>query len=165
MEDENELTSLEESANPETVETDVQEHSEKSNDFLKRAAANLGGLTEKKLSKTQKWKNSKKAREEDFSSQIVTLLILVISSLNMPDEVKPNDEEIQAFSVPATKLLLRNVNVTGKLSQNALDAIGMVAALSAYYVRTSSAWRKVNEERRAKNESEKPASDDWKGGI
>jgi hypothetical protein len=53
-----------------------------------------------------------------------------------------SEDETQAFSVPVTRLLLRHVPLTSKLSQDALDVIALVGGFSAYYVRTADGWKK-----------------------
>lgn len=118
-------------------------------------------MPEVKLSKNQRYKANVKARKqataanaEDFSAIIVTMLTLILSAWPAPDDIKPNDEEINAFSVPVTRLLLRHVPIISKFSADALDALGMIGALSAYYVRTNPARKKYAIEQQAKRESE-----------
>jgi hypothetical protein len=92
------------------------------------------------------------ANADDFSTIIITLITLALSAWSAPEELKPNSDEIDAFSVPATRMLLRHVPIAAKMSQDALDALGMIAALSAYSVRTRPAWNKYNEARKVKPE-------------
>jgi len=114
--------------------------------LLARAAQNLTGQTPSKRTRTRKTKASK-ANKEDVSTLLITLLTLGVSAWNVPPDVKPNGAEISAFSVPLTNILLRHVNLTGKLTRDALDVISMIAAGSAYYARTAGAWSALNKQK------------------
>lgn len=134
------------------VDIQVDDHSN-NDDLLTSASRLIGGVT-KPLSKNQRYKLNKKAKEaakgEDFSTIIVTIMTLALSAWNVPDDLKPNDDELQAFSVPATRMLLRHVPITAKLSADALDVIGMIGAMSGYYARTRKAWTKYQESKAPK---------------
>jgi hypothetical protein len=119
--------------------------------LLSRAAQNLTGATPSKRGRPSKKTQASKANKEDVSTLLITLLTLGVSAWNVPQEVKPNDAEISAFSVPLTNILLRHVNLTGKLTQDALDVISMIAAGTAYYARTSNAWRALDDKKKNKN--------------
>ena len=133
-----------------------------SDNLIASAEKLLGGVkstdterAEKLRGYREKYKAKKKgSTNEDFSTIVVTLLTLALSAWNVPADLKPNGDEVNALSVPATRMLLRHVPITAKLSADALDVIGMIGAMSAYYARTNPAWRKYNEERRVKAEAE-----------
>lgn len=152
------------SDNASVVETVIEEHRESAGlDILAQATQ---ALEAPKLSKGQRYKANLKARKtaqaDDFQTIIATLLTLVVSAWSAPEGLKPNEDEVNAFSVPATRMLLRHVPIASKLSQDALDIIGMVGAISSYYARTSDAWRSYRlaqaENRRQKAEEEAKAS-------
>lgn len=154
------LDSNPESDQPENaVEIEVESQSE-NDDLLTSASRLVGGVSMSNMKRPNKLENDRKYRErkkskgsanaEDFSTIVITLLTLALSAWSAPADLKPNEDEINAFSVPATRMLLRHVPIAAKMSQDALDAIGMIAALSAYSVRTRPAWNKYNEDRKAK---------------
>lgn len=155
------------SENPESsnFSNEVEEQIETQGDgsfetLIKNASASLNQpQAQKGKSRTTQWRESKRAKSgaqaEEVTTFVITVMTLLLSAVQMPPDLKPNDDEIGAFSVPATKLLMRHVNLTGKLTQDALDVIGMVAAISAYGVRTGAAWKNY----RAAKDAEKAALD------
>lgn len=154
--EENESTSsnLEENQ----VIEEIEAHEEKSqSDFsfggvLDRARENLAsGLTEKPRA-TGKRYVSKRDREtqENLSSLVVSLFTMLVAAFNFPEDVKPNDADISGFSIPATRIILRHVNIAKGLTEDVIDAIAMIAALSAYWMRTSAAWAVHSTERAAR---------------
>jgi len=147
------------SPNDDSVPLEVEEHD--TGGILSQASQVLAGVTPK-LSKNQRYKQNKKARAnastEQLSDFIITLLTLILSALVIPENLKPNEDEINAFSVPATNILLRHVPLASKLSQDALDVIGMIGALSAYYIRTRDAWLAHNATRQTQPQTVTPES-------
>lgn len=141
--DENE-SEFSEVQNPDPVEVDIEEQNgggilEQANRILNQPAA--------KTIYNRRYKAKKQAQSADFSNVVVTLLTLIFASWDRPSDLKPNEDEINAFSVPCTKMLLRHIPITSKLSADALDVIGMIGAASAYYVRTREAWTLYNQAR------------------
>jgi len=139
------VVDLDTAENLNEVTLEVDKHSEK-DDLLTSAARMLGGASERpnKKENDRKYRERKKnkvsANAEDFSTIIVTLMTLAIAAFNVPDDIQPDNDEMQAFSIPATRLLLRHFPLANKLSADMLDVIGMISALSAYSMRTRSAW-------------------------
>lgn len=76
----------------------------------------------------------------------------------MPEDLKPNQDEIGLLSERITSLLLRHVNIAGKLTQDALDVIGILAVASGYYARTKSRWDAFREMREVPSEPHGPIS-------
>jgi len=152
-------SSLESDQPSNEVEIEIESQAE-NDDLLTSASRLVGGISLTNQKRPNKLENDRKYRErkktrggvsaEDFSTIIITLLTLALSAWSAPNDLKPNEDEINAFSVPATRMLLRHVPIAAKMSQDALDALGMIAALSAYSVRTRPAWSKYNEERKSK---------------
>ena len=134
-----------------------------SDDLLASAARLVGSLPpQPKLSKGARYRANKKAKQaansDDFSAIIVTLLTLGLSAWAVPEILKPNEDELNAFSVPATRLLLRHVPLASKLSADALDLVGMIGALSGYSLRTRLEWAKYNEAQKIKRAAEESIS-------
>ncbi len=112
--------------------------------LLDRARDNLtSDAPEPPKSKWSKYKASKNKNE--VTTAISSLLVLFLASWKVPDELKPNEAETEAVSNYATRLLLRHVDLSGRLTADALDVIGIVAVLSGYYARTASNWREYRD--------------------
>lgn len=134
-----------EDQNLDPVEIEIEE--QKGGSILEQADRLLNKQPVTKTIYNQRYKEKRKAKSEDFSNVVVTLLTLILAAWDRPSDLKPNEDEIGAFSVPCTRMLLRHIPLTAKLSQDALDVIGMVGAASAYYVRTKDAWSIYNQAR------------------
>jgi hypothetical protein len=80
-------------------------------------------------------KQADREKVSEFATLISTGLTLIIAAINLPPDIAPNSEEVNAFSVPLTKLLLRHLPISGKLSDDMLDIIGMIGIISGYYMR------------------------------
>lgn len=145
----NELTSST-SGDDSIVKTVIEEHKTSGDDLLTLASQSLQSLpVGKNHQKNANYKANLKARkaavtsanQEEISTIVITLLTLIISGLNIPSNIKPNEEEVNGFSVPVTRLLLRHIPVVSKLSADALDIIGILGTISAYYIRTGDDWK------------------------
>jgi len=95
-------------------------------------------------SKPQPEKKPTKAQEkeaadlgEDFPTIFTSVLALAFSALAMPEEIKPNKDELGAVSYHATRILLRHIDVTNKLNADALDVIGILSTGAGWYMRVS----------------------------
>lgn len=147
----------ENAVDPAAVELEVDEHTEDV-DLLAKATQVLSGGME--LSRNQAYKQRRKAKEtakvEDLQTTVVLILTLALSALTIPEDLKLNEDEKQAFAVPATRLLLRHVPLASKLSADAIDIIGMIGALSAYGTRTRAGWQTYREAKAAQATSPRP---------
>jgi hypothetical protein len=74
---------------------------------------------------------------EDFPTILTSVLALVFSALSMPEEMKPNKDELGAVSYHATRIMLRHIDVTNKLNADALDIIGILSTGAGWYMRVS----------------------------
>ena len=79
---------------------------------------------------------------------------LALTAWSVPDDLKPNDEEVNAFTVPLTNILLRHIPITGKMSQDTLDLIAILGAGGLYYRRTSKTWTAYNAQRAKEKQAE-----------
>lgn len=66
---------------------------------------------------------------------VVSLFTMVVAGLRIPDDIRPNEDEIAAFSGFGTSILLRHFPLKSKLSRDALDIIGMFSILASWYGR------------------------------
>jgi len=82
-------------------------------------------------------RKKKTAAQDEFNTLTIALLSLVIAAVNIPENIKPNDNELNQFSHHLTGLLVRHLPISGKFSADALDVIGLLAVGSAYYARVA----------------------------
>lgn len=95
-------------------------------------------------------------QKEEISQFIGTILALFLAAWTVPDDLKPNRDETDALAGVTTRLLLRHVDLSGKLTQDALDLIGIIAIISGYYARTASGWKVYRDEQKARKLAETP---------
>lgn len=82
-------------------------------------------------------RKKKTAAQDEFNTLTIALLSLVIAAVNVPENIKPNDNELNQFSHHLTGLLVRHLPISGKFSADALDIIGLLAVGSGYYARVA----------------------------
>jgi hypothetical protein len=144
--DVSELKSSAGQENPALVEEQIDDHEPPAegmsfSGLLDRARDNLAtGITGEVPGKPRK-KYIRPAQRDEIGTVVASLLTLMISAWAVPSDLKPNDEEINALASPCTGIILRHVNLSGRLTGDVLDAIGILAVVSGYYARTASAWR------------------------
>lgn len=98
-----------------------------------------------------RWKRYTPAKQkEEIAGFLGTLLTVLLAAWSVPDELKPNKEETDALASVTTRLLLRHIDISGKLTRDALDLIGIVAVISGWYTRTAPAWREYRQVAAAK---------------
>lgn len=127
------------------MQTVIDEHKEGGGlDLLTLANQSLNAsASDATKPKKQQTKSHKKgaAQSEDISTIVSMVLTLIVSAWSIPPHLKPSDEEVDGFSMPVTRLILRHVPIASQLSQDALDIIGLLGVISAYYVRTGDGWK------------------------
>lgn len=84
-------------------------------------------------------RKAKTAAADEFSVLVVSVLVLILSFSNIPDEIKPNEDELSIFSKHLSGILIRHLPISSKFSQDSLDIIGIVAVTSGYYARVAPA--------------------------
>lgn len=151
---EEELDSLSPEENQVVEEIEAHEEKPQSESFsfgglLDRARDNLAsGISEKPRATGKKYITKKdKETQENLATLAVSLFTMLIAAFNFPEDVKPNEADISGFSIPATRIILRHVNIAKGLTEDVIDAIAMIAAFSGYWMRTSKAWAVHNAER------------------
>lgn len=87
---------------------------------------------------------------EQIATLLTALMTMVVAGLKVPGDLKPTDDETAAFTVPLTNILLRHLPISGKMTADTMDAIGMIAAVSVYVTRTAPAWSEYNQAARAR---------------
>lgn len=82
-------------------------------------------------------RKAKTAAADEVSVLVVSVLVLILSFSNIPDEIKPNEDELSIFSKHLSGILIRHLPISSKFSQDTLDIIGLVAVTSGYYARVA----------------------------
>jgi hypothetical protein len=135
----------------EIVEEELEIHDEAQPSLVDKARGILGGgieslqdklgTGEKATKQKKKWVPPEKRKEQEgnIATLITSLLIMIVASLNTPDDLKPNEDEINAVSGFSVSILLRHVNISGRLTADVIDVIGIVAVSAGYWARTSKA--------------------------
>ena len=73
--------------------------------------------------------------QTDLANLLTSLLALVIASITIPDELKPNNEEQAGVSYYAVKILMRHFPASKMLSADMLDIIGLLSIVAGYTAR------------------------------
>jgi len=103
---------------------------------IKRSADSIGLFDDDTETRVEtRGRKKKTAINDEFSTLVIAVLTLILSFSNMPDPLKPNQSELSMFSNHLTGILLRHLPISGKLSADSLDIIGIVAVCSGYYAR------------------------------
>jgi hypothetical protein len=101
---------------------------------------------------------SKTKSQDEFSSIVVIVLTLVLSLSNIPAEVKPNDSEIGVFSKHLTGIMIRHLPISGKLSADGLDIIGMLAIMSTWYARVQPVIKQIQDQKKIERSTPEDSS-------
>lgn len=80
---------------------------------------------------------SKQGQKEEFSTIVLSVLSLVVSALTIPEEIKPNKNELSIFSDHLTGLLVRHLPISNKMSEDTLDIIGLFVVTAGWYARVA----------------------------
>jgi hypothetical protein len=100
----------------------------------------LGGLLDRatnalKNDDLPKAKKVTPRAREDFSVLVVSVVTLLVTFAKVEERIKPNGDEINLFSEHLSGILLRHLPINNKLSADALDLIGIMAATATWYSR------------------------------
>ncbi len=95
-----------------------------------------------KLAEPRTKKAKEKAAEEndpqqELSTLISSVIVIVITAANFPQNVKPDDDEIHGFSYHITNILFRHVPIKHGLPADFLDIIGIMAITASWYSRVA----------------------------
>ncbi len=135
------------------VEMDLEEQHETPRSLIDKARGimsnGISGAQEKfgtdgKQKRARKPWVSKEKRDEQsgrIATLVTSIFIMLVAGWQVPDELKPSEEEINAVSGFSTSILLRHVDISGRLTADVIDVIGIIGITAAYVTRTSVAWR------------------------
>ena len=135
---------------PETVEEDLEYQDERQPSLIAKARGILASgvnNVQDKLGvepdrKRKKWvpKEKRQEQESNIATLITSLLVMLLAGWKVPDELKPSEDEVTAVSGFGVSILLRHVDISGRLTAGAIDVIGIVAVTAGYISRTSKLW-------------------------
>lgn len=105
----------------------------------------------------------------NIQTLIVSMLVVLVASWNVPKKLKPEDEEIQSIGTALTNILARHINITGRLTLDTIDLIAIIATVSTYYMRTAPLWKDYIQTERASEregkEDERESKEDERESI
>jgi hypothetical protein len=102
------------------------------------------------------------AEVETFSTVVIAVLSLGITALSLPPEIKPNDTEINSFSVPLTRILIRHLPISGRMSADVIDIIALITVGTGWYARvmpfigTAKTEKKISIEKKNGSKPDEP---------
>jgi hypothetical protein len=147
------------------VEVKVEQHAEPApTSLLDRAKAKLvepyqEGASDNTAATTDKpkkdWRRYSKKYRNDYKQEssktelatlVSTILILVLATWPAPDEVKPNSTEVDAFSEHLSSIIVRHIDISGAITGDILDAVGLLAVIGSWLTRVGPQLRTLNEE-------------------
>ncbi len=142
------------------VVAEVQQHKPKRKSLIDKAKAKMQEYANDDDGETEEKKKSRSApgyirpqQREELASLVSGLLILLIASSNVPDEVAPDTDEINGVSNHLVKILARHVDLSKAMTGDVLDIIGIIAIMSGWYTRVAPALSQMRKERDAKKKA------------
>lgn len=92
-----------------------------------------------KLAESRGQRREKRPTQDalDVSNLTVSIITFAVASLNMPEDLKPDDDEIDKIAYHSTSIFLRHFPLKNKLSRDSIDAIAIVMVASSWYRRVS----------------------------
>ncbi len=148
------------------IEVEIEGHAPEEKSFRDRLTEKLkdvvtneegssdGRKTFEELSPSGKWsrlhpKGGRKPKDqsnlqEDFSTLVTSVFVLVVAAWNAPETVKPNNDEVNGLSFRVTRIILRHVDLSGRITADVLDLIGIIAIGASYYSRVAPDIKRLN---------------------
>lgn len=120
------------------IKTTVEDHADQ---------APADGLTES-ARKSREWRAKRKgagsaSEREEVSTLILTVFVLGVAAVDVPEEVKPERDELAAVAERLTNILARHNLLLGKLSGDALDVVAIIAVGAGWYSRVAPDLRRL----------------------
>lgn len=135
---------------PEAVTVEIENHEAGPKTFRERLTDKLSSITQEdnlseNVSESTKWRRKQKGKsseaEIEFASLVSSLFVVIVAVWRAPEEVKPNDNEIDGVSNRVSKIILRHVDISGRMTADVLDLIGIIAIGASWYARVAPAIR------------------------
>jgi hypothetical protein len=115
---------------------------------IKNAATRSGLFVDEDERVETRGRKKKTAASDEFATLIISVLVLILSFSNVPEEVKPNDAELRVLANHLSGLMLRHLPISSKFSQDSLDIIGIIAVVSGWYARVSPAIKELQSQKK-----------------
>lgn len=102
-------------------------------------------------------------QREELSTLVSSVFVMIIAASNVPDEIAPDNDEINGISEHLIKILARHVDLSKRLTGDVLDIIGIIAISSGWYARVAPIIAEMRKEKElkkmgAKNTAAVPAT-------
>lgn len=149
-----------EPSEPEVVETNVEAHDlpDVTSSLIDRAKNKLvemgqdsidgGSVVTEDKPKSNWRKYSNKAKQDrskaEFATLVSTVIILLVALWPAPDTVKPNELEVNALSEHLSNIVLRHFDLSGAITADVLDVIGIIAVTGTWLSRVGPELRALN---------------------
>ena len=115
---------------------------------IKSAATRSGLFTDDDDQRVEtRGRKKKTAANDEFATLVISVLVLILSFSNIPEQVKPNDSKLRVLASHLSGLMLRHLPISSKFSQDSLDIIGIMAVVSGWYARVSPALKELQEKK------------------
>lgn len=136
------------------IEVESQSDDPERGDFasLLKRAANRGSINsedepEPSEPRRSRGKAVKKSESRDeLTTLVFTVITLVISISNFPESIRPEEDEVKALGYYISGLMIRNLNISGRLGENTLDIIGILGVVSMWFMRVGPEIKRLRAE-------------------
>jgi hypothetical protein len=118
--------------------------------ILGRAAFETGGLFDDDAPRApvSKKKGGKVDERQEFTTLLISVIVLLLTFVNIPELLKPSDDEVSILSDHAAGLLMRHLPISGALTEDAIDIIGILAVVAGWYGRVAPELKRLADERK-----------------
>jgi hypothetical protein len=145
------------------VETVIEQHAEPApQSFIDRAKSKLVEMGNAEVSGSPaaekpepRWKRYQKGAKErlekeetkaELATLVSTIIVLLLAMWPAPDSVKPNQAETDGFSEHTCSIIVRHIDLSGKITGDVLDVIGLLAVIGSWLTRVGPELRAINEQ-------------------
>lgn len=138
---------------PEAVTVDIENHETGTKSFRERLSDKLSSFAQEdnlsgNISESTKWRRKQKGKsgeaEVEFAALVSSLFVVIVVVWRAPEEIKPNEDESNGISNRVSKIILRHVDISGRMTADMLDLIGILAIGASWYARVAPAIRQYN---------------------
>lgn len=134
------------------VEVETQEGDSDSGDFISvlKRAKNRAAINDEDSGpgdvKRGRGRPKKSDPRDEFTTLVFTVITLLISVANFPETIRPEEGEVKALGYYISGLMVRNLNISGRLGENAMDVIGILGIFAGWFMRVGPEIKRLREE-------------------
>lgn len=151
------------------ISSAVTENIQPQESFASRAASKLTAANEAVSARRGRPpKAEKDDATGDFANLLSSVIVIAFAFTNLNEELKPTPDETGEVSLHVAKIIMRHVDISGKLTGDALDAIGIITVIAAYSARVAPLVRAMREQKQGEIQQVESGNlrvDDYKPGI